>query len=216
VSRVVYNLRSMFSPQLVLYRLFRQVEQRRPYVVAALRPHQADLMIVGNVVHPDTVRIAALIRAGATTIGWALAEPWPTGSSVPEQRLLADLQLLHQAWALANDLERPEWYRELARATAHGIGLVIASGLSGEESPGGLDLHLWRACGTRSYAGACDDALCLLCAEHDRARGAIREQEVRQNRKNRWKVAGAVGIPVVVAVLGPRVARGLASAFGRR
>lgn len=201
----------MISPQLVFHWLVYKVQQRRPHVAAILRVHQPDLMIVGNVKVPDAARIEALNRAGATTIGWALAEPWPTGSSIAEQRLRADLRLLHQAWALANDREYPAAYRELAQATAHGIGLVIAAGLWGEESPGGLDLHIWRACGTRSYAGACDDALCRLCAEHDRARGAIREQEVGQNRKTFLKAAGVIGVPLLV-VVAPRVAR----AFGRR
>jgi hypothetical protein len=206
----------MFNPQFVFQRFIVRIEGPRPWVAAALRAHQADLMIVGNVNVSDEARIAALSRAGARTIDWALAERRPTGSSIAEQRLRADLQLLDDAWALANDLEQPEWYRELARATAHGIGLVIASGLSGEDSPGGLDLHVWRACGTRSYTGACDDALCRLCAEHDRARGAIREQEVRQNRKTFWKVAGgALGVPLLVVGV-PRLARVIALALSRR
>lgn len=205
----------MFNPHFVLLRLVEHVEQRRPWVAAVLRAHEHDLMIVADVQASDDDRIAALSRAGAATIDSALAEAWPTGSSIPDQRLRADLQLLYAVWALAKDVIYPEEYRELARATAHGIGLVIASGLSGEESPGGLDLHIWRACGTRNPPGVCDDVLCRLCQEHDRARGAIREQEIRQNRKKFWTVAGAVGIPVAV-VVGPRVGRAIASAFSRR
>lgn len=189
--------------------LIARIRSRRPWVAEALLPHRADLLLVADPNAPDRLRVDALRRTGQATIAWALDERVPSNSSIEAQRLRADLRLLHQAWALAHDLRQPEWYRELARATAHGIGLVIASGLSGEEAPGGLDLHIWRACGTRSFVDRCDDTLCRICWEHDQARAAIRAEESRQNWEGVLAVAGATLLTVGIA-------GALAAAFGRR
>jgi hypothetical protein len=187
------NLRAQLSS------LIAHVQARRPSVAAALRQHETDLLMIADPSTSDEARVAALLRAGEPTIGWALNTDWPTGSSLGEQRLQADLRLLRHAWALATDARLAPWYRQRAQATAYGIGLVIAAGLSPMEVPGGLDLHIWRACETRPYKGPCEDALCRICDEHDRARAAIQVRAAQQNSFPWGPVLGvaAAGLAVV-------------------
>lgn len=189
-----------------LHTLISYVQARRPSVAAALKQYEMDLLMIADPSTSDESRVAALLRAGEPTIGWALNTDWPTGSSLGEQRLHADLRLLHQAWALATDARQPLWYRQRARATAYGIGLVIAAGLSPLEVPGGLDFRIWRACGTRPYDGPCEDALCRICHEHDQARAALRVRASQQQDAFPWG-------PVLGAAVAGLLVIGVASLF---
>lgn len=164
----------MASSRTLFNQLIQQIRARRHQVADVLAAHERDILIIANNQASDNDRIEALLRAGAPTIEWAKATQWPTGSSVADHRLAADLTLLHAALRLADDPGRRPEYRRWARACANGIGMVIAADLSHMDVPGGLDIHIWRACGTRQYTGICDDELCRICQEHDRARAALR------------------------------------------
>lgn len=188
----------MPSTRTLFLRLFAQVQAHRPDVAAVLEFHERDILRIADRRSSDEERVEAILRVGALTIDSAGATQMPAGSSIGEQRLAADLILMCQALALAEDHHRPAVYRRRARAVAYGIGIVIAAGLSGMDVPGGLDIQIWRACGTRHYGGICDDDLCRVCQQHDRARTALGDRPKQSGFP--WKEVGlTAGVVAVVA-----------------